>query len=312
MPIDAEAQLALYGGATEEALKEGFTGLRVAADVTALVGEPSMWDAHVAWEAVADRYMASMPLSAMCCYDRRELPKPDRLGPRVRPPGRPRRRRARQVSHLRGGAAKHRPARAARSTTSRRTTSTACWPWRCPAISSSVLDLSELDFIDQHGVMRIAKRVAETDGLRVRNVPAPTQRLCEPAGCRDMSAGALPCAHGDAFRHEALFYESDDAFLEGTLAFVRDGIEAGEPALVVVDSRKIELIRAELNGEAAKVSFLDMEEVGRNPARIIPLWRRVRRRGHRVGHRRQGHRRADLGGPQQRPSSRSASATSRC
>ena len=27
-----------------------------------------------AWEAVADRYMASMPLSAMCCYNRRELP----------------------------------------------------------------------------------------------------------------------------------------------------------------------------------------------------------------------------------------------
>ena len=141
-------------------------------------------------------------------------------------------------------------------------------------ISSCVLDLSELEFIDQHGIMRIAKRAAETDGLKVRNVPAPTQRLCEPAGCRDMSAGARPCAHGDAFRHEAFFYGSDDAFLEGTLAFVRDGIEAGEPTLVVVDSRKIELIRAALNGEAAKVSFLDMMEVGRNPARIIPLWRR--------------------------------------
>ena len=88
-----------------------------------------------------------------------------------------------------------------------------------------------------------------------------------------MSAGAPPCAHGDAFRHSALFYETDDAFLWGTLAFLRDGIEAGEPALVVVDPRKIELLRAELNGEADHVSFLDMEEVGRNPARIIPLWR---------------------------------------
>ncbi len=82
-----------------------------------------------------------------------------------------------------------------------------------------------------------------------------------------------PCAHGNGFRHEALFYAGDDGFLEGTLAFVHEGVRADEPVLVIVDAHKIELLRAELDGEADLVTFLDMGAVGHNPARIIPLWR---------------------------------------
>ncbi|HEX6115631.1 MAG TPA: anti-sigma factor RsbA family regulatory protein [Solirubrobacterales bacterium] len=81
------------------------------------------------------------------------------------------------------------------------------------------------------------------------------------------------CEHGDSFRHEALFYDDDDAFLDGTLEFIEAGAAAGEPMLVVVDSRKIGMLRGELNGDTEQVSFLDMEQVGQNPARIIPLWR---------------------------------------
>ena len=74
------------------------------------------------------------------------------------------------------------------------------------------------------------------------------------------------------FRHEALLYAGDADFLTGTSAFVRDGVKAGEPTLVVVNTHKIDLLRAVLGDDSDAVSFADMAEVGGNPARIIPVW----------------------------------------
>ena len=74
------------------------------------------------------------------------------------------------------------------------------------------------------------------------------------------------------FHHEALFYAGDDEFAERCGAFVEEGVERGEPVLVMVGSRKLELLRDALGERAAGVSFADMEMVGRNPARIIPAW----------------------------------------
>ena len=71
---DADAMLAMYSAATEQALADGHSGLRVAAEVTALVADPANHACHTRWESVADRYMASHPLAALCCYDRRALP----------------------------------------------------------------------------------------------------------------------------------------------------------------------------------------------------------------------------------------------
>jgi hypothetical protein len=75
------------------------------------------------------------------------------------------------------------------------------------------------------------------------------------------------------FRHEALLYASLDEFLERTLAFIRDAVEAGEPILVAVSPEKIARLRAALGeDDAARVQFADMLELGENPARIIPAW----------------------------------------
>jgi ABC-type transporter Mla MlaB component len=73
-PIDAMAQLTMYAAATETALSDGFTGLRVAGDGTPLVLDPALWRDHTRWETIADRYMAKNPMAALCCYDRRALP----------------------------------------------------------------------------------------------------------------------------------------------------------------------------------------------------------------------------------------------
>jgi anti-sigma regulatory factor (Ser/Thr protein kinase) len=76
------------------------------------------------------------------------------------------------------------------------------------------------------------------------------------------------------FHHEAVFYAGDDEFIERSRAFVEDGLESGEPVLVMVGSRKLELLRDALGVRADQVHFADMEVVGRNPARIIPAWNR--------------------------------------
>jgi anti-sigma regulatory factor (Ser/Thr protein kinase) len=74
------------------------------------------------------------------------------------------------------------------------------------------------------------------------------------------------------FRHEALFYAGDDQFVEACVTFIRAGLEAHEPTLVVVLADKLEKLREALGPDAERVQFADMHAVGRNPARIIPAW----------------------------------------
>ena len=79
--------------------------------------------------------------------------------------------------------------------------------------------------------------------------------------------------HGHGFRHEALLYAGEDSFVDATLPFVRDAVDAGEPILVAVAPAKVERLSRALNGGSERVRFADMEELGTNPARIIPAWR---------------------------------------
>jgi anti-sigma regulatory factor (Ser/Thr protein kinase) len=74
------------------------------------------------------------------------------------------------------------------------------------------------------------------------------------------------------FHHEALFYDGDDEFVDRCRLFVEEGVDRDEPVLVMVGSRKLDLLRRALGDRAGRVHFADMEVVGRNPARIIPAW----------------------------------------
>lgn len=71
--VDPATQVRAYARATEAALAAGHTGLRVAADATALVRGPAQRDAFARYEHLVDRYMRAHPMSAMCAYDRRVL-----------------------------------------------------------------------------------------------------------------------------------------------------------------------------------------------------------------------------------------------
>ncbi|WP_159323772.1 anti-sigma factor RsbA family regulatory protein [Streptomyces tendae] len=72
------------------------------------------------------------------------------------------------------------------------------------------------------------------------------------------------------FTHPALFYRSEAEYTDRTVAFVREGLAAGEPVAVAVPGPNLELVRAGLGTDARDVTFLDMTEAGRNPGRIIP------------------------------------------
>lgn len=78
--------------------------------------------------------------------------------------------------------------------------------------------------------------------------------------------------HAD-FRHQALIYEGADEYLEGTIPFLRAALEAEEPVLVAVRRSQARVLRGQLGEEAESIRFLPIEEVGRNPALILPLWR---------------------------------------
>jgi len=73
------------------------------------------------------------------------------------------------------------------------------------------------------------------------------------------------------FRHQALLYESADELAGAAASFIDEGVAAGDAVLVAVPERNKRLIRSEV-GDESGVEFIDMERVGRNPARIIPVW----------------------------------------
>jgi anti-sigma regulatory factor (Ser/Thr protein kinase) len=75
------------------------------------------------------------------------------------------------------------------------------------------------------------------------------------------------------FKHEAFVYRGHEEFVTSSAQFIRAGLAAGEPVMVAVIQPKIDLLRAALDGQSDRVTFVDMTELGRNPARILPAWR---------------------------------------
>lgn len=74
------------------------------------------------------------------------------------------------------------------------------------------------------------------------------------------------------FEHEALFYRGDEDFLAGVVPFVRDGLARDEVVLVAEPRARLALLRDTLGTDGDPVTFLEMEEIGGNPARIIGTW----------------------------------------
>ncbi len=74
------------------------------------------------------------------------------------------------------------------------------------------------------------------------------------------------------FRHQALFYSGGRELVARLLPFVSEGLQAGDKVLVALSTPKLDALRKALGPEANKLAFADMDSLGANPARIIPLW----------------------------------------
>ncbi|MFF7674575.1 anti-sigma factor RsbA family regulatory protein [Actinacidiphila glaucinigra] len=72
------------------------------------------------------------------------------------------------------------------------------------------------------------------------------------------------------FVHPALFYRDAGEYTAGTVPFLLEGMDAGEPVAVAVPPPRLAHLRAALGPRGTEVRWIDMERAGRNPGRIIP------------------------------------------
>ncbi|MGN6815725.1 MAG: MEDS domain-containing protein [Solirubrobacterales bacterium] len=178
-PVGADAQVATYLAAADAAVADGYTGLRVAAQVTDLVVEPRTREAHVRWESIADRYCTTHPLSAFCGYQRGALPD-QLLGDlaAVHPAsneGHPA-----VPFHLFSDSGK--VVLAGEIDCFSAADFDRLLELTCEGDDRVHLDLAELDFIDHHGLTRLAthtQRLATHGACAVQNPPPIVDRLCE-------------------------------------------------------------------------------------------------------------------------------------
>jgi anti-anti-sigma regulatory factor len=178
-PVDAEAQVGAYLGATEAALADGYSGLRVAAQVTELVAEPETHDAYVRWESAADRVLSSRPLAALCGYERAALP-PQLLADLA------------AIHPAANGCAGSVPfhlfgengglALAGEVDLFSSETLDRALTFACEGGEPVRLDLGELDFIDHRGLEILSAhtgRLAAAGGCTVHHEPYVVKRLCD-------------------------------------------------------------------------------------------------------------------------------------
>lgn len=178
-PVDADVQVATYLAAASAAVADGYTGLRVAAQVTDLVAEPRTREAHVRWESIADRYCVTHPLSAFCGYQRGVLPE-QLLGDlaAVHPAsneGHPT-----VPFHLFSDSGK--VVLSGEIDFFSAPDFDRLLELACGGDDEVSFDLAELDFIDHHGLVKLAahtQRLATEGGCAVHNQPPFVGRLCE-------------------------------------------------------------------------------------------------------------------------------------
>src|ERR671934_2129421 len=81
---------------------------------------------------------------------------------------------------------------------------------------------------------------------------------------------------GDArLRHHALVYESQEGYLAHTVPFLKEGIEAGEGAIVAHTKPGLAMMREELGPYAAEVTFVDVSSAYIRPARTLAAYLQV-------------------------------------
>src|SRR5918999_1904046 len=76
----------------------------------------------------------------------------------------------------------------------------------------------------------------------------------------------------EKLRHGALVYEGADEYVATSLAFLKEGLEAGEGCVVAHTRDGIAMMRDALGRDADRVSFVDVGSVYTRPARALAAY----------------------------------------
>lgn len=76
-------------------------------------------------------------------------------------------------------------------------------------------------------------------------------------------------------RHNALLYDSADAYLATAVGFLKEGLEAGEGAVVAHTRPGLALVREALGTDADQVTFVDVSAAYTRPARTLAAYHAV-------------------------------------
>ncbi|HYO40251.1 MAG TPA: sensor histidine kinase [Nocardioidaceae bacterium] len=103
--------------------------------------------------------------------------------------------------------------------------------------------------------------------------PSVEPSTVDPAAPAASSSDLTGVKPHDTYRHEAVHYRSAEELRAATVPFVREALALGQPVMVALVRERLERLRRELGADAARVTWVDMAQLGANPARIIPAWR---------------------------------------
>ena len=78
-----------------------------------------------------------------------------------------------------------------------------------------------------------------------------------------------------AMRHNAFVYQSLDEYVGCATAFLREGLEQGEAAVVGQTRQGLAAMREALGADAERVAFLNVEEAYTRPARTLAAYHQV-------------------------------------
>ncbi len=82
-------------------------------------------------------------------------------------------------------------------------------------------------------------------------------------------------SEGTALRHNALVYRSTDEYLARAVPFLREGLQAGEGAIVAHTKAGIAMMREALGPDAEHVTFVDVSAAYTRPARTLAAYHSV-------------------------------------
>jgi DNA-binding NarL/FixJ family response regulator len=83
---------------------------------------------------------------------------------------------------------------------------------------------------------------------------------------------------GGKCAHEALVYSTVEEFLAPTIPFIREGLEADEPLLVVTKQANLDALRQALDAHPGRLDFVNSTDWYRTPPRTLEAYDRYARR----------------------------------